>query len=283
MDAGKEKPRDWVSIRRPFAKVGVETMTAQYIQQSFKPHAHDEYVIGIIETGAHSVWCRGIHNEVASGTVVTMHPGDVHYGDAAIAEGWKQRMIYISETEIRRFICDIAGGDNFLLPDFRQTFHSRPDLANSFAQFHEVLHNSPLALARDVALDSIMRVTIGALSPDFVKVESVNQPSGRIADAVEFLHSRIEDDVTLDELCDVAGLRRRQTIEAFKRWTGLPPHAYHVIQKVKAVKAMLRNGLSATEAAARAGFADQSHMTRHFVGVVGMTPGAYALDCQKKF
>lgn len=283
MDAEKEKSRDWVSIRRPFAKAGVETMTARYVQQSFKPHAHDEFVIGIIESGAHSVWCRGIHHEVPSGTVVTMHPGDVHYGNAAIAEGWKQRMIYISESEIRNFICDIAGGDNFLLPDFKQTFHNRSDLANSFAQFHEVLHNSTLALARDVALDSIMRVTIDALSPNFVKVEGANQPSGRIADAVEFLHSRIEDDVTLDELCDVVGLRRRQTIEAFKRWTGLPPHAYHVIQKVKAVKAMLRNGLSATEAAARAGFADQSHMTRHFVGVVGMTPGAYALDCQKKY
>ncbi|MCM2453546.1 AraC family transcriptional regulator [Agrobacterium vitis] len=283
MVAQEERSRDWVSIRRPFAKAGLETMTARYIQQSFKPHAHDEYVIGIIESGVHSVWCRGIHKNVPSGTVVTMHPGDVHYGNAAIAEGWKQRMIYISENEIRKFICDTAGGDKFLLPDFKQTFHDRLDLAHSFAQFHEVLHNSPLALARDVALDSIMRVTIGALSPDFVKGKDTKQPSGRIADAVEFLHNRIEDDVTLDELCDVAGLRRRQTIEAFKRCTGLPPHAYHVIQKVKAVKTMLRSGLSATEAAARAGFADQSHMPRHFVGVVGMTPGAYALDCQKKY
>ncbi|WP_429932871.1 helix-turn-helix domain-containing protein [Agrobacterium vitis] len=100
-----------------------------------------------------------------------------------------------------------------------------------------------------------MRVTIGALSPDFVKGKDTKQPSGRIADAVEFLHNRTEDDVTLDELSHVAGLRRRQT--------------------------MLRSGFSAIEAAARAGFADQSHMTRHFVGVVGMTPGAYALDCQK--
>ncbi|MCF1475403.1 hypothetical protein GOZ84_22150 [Agrobacterium vitis] len=49
MNAQEERSRDWVSIRRPFAKAGLETMTARYIQQSFKPHAHDEYVIGIIE------------------------------------------------------------------------------------------------------------------------------------------------------------------------------------------------------------------------------------------
>jgi AraC-like DNA-binding protein len=251
-------------------------MSAHFVQQSFKPHAHDEYVIGVIEDGVHSVCCRGLHFNVPAGHVVTMHPGDVHHGDAAVAEGWKQRMVYVNEAEMRAIVSDITGGDDFLLPDFRQTFHNRPDLAQCFVHFHEVLHSSPLSLARDVALDGLMRATIGVLSPKFVKVGDLAQADGKIGDVVEFLHERVEDDVTLDELCRVAGLRRRQTIEAFKRKTGLPPHAYHIIQKVNAVKRMLQQGVSATEAAAKAGFSDQSHMTKHFVAIVGMTPGAYA-------
>ena len=82
--------------------------------------------------------------------------------------------------------------------------------------------------------------------------------------------------MTVDDLCKVSGLRRRQTIEAFERQTGLPPHSYHLGLKIGAVKSMLRSGLSATEAAMQAGFADQSHMTRHFVAIVGTTPRLYA-------
>lgn len=55
---------DRVSIRRPLLKGSLETMKAQYVKQSFKPHAHDEYVIGMIESGVHSVWCRGEYHHI---------------------------------------------------------------------------------------------------------------------------------------------------------------------------------------------------------------------------
>lgn len=268
--------RDWVSIRRPLAKAAVETMTAHYVRQSFKPHAHDEYVIGMIEGGVHSVWCRGEHHQVTSGTVVTMHPGDVHHGGAGVPVGWKQRMVYLSEGEMRRFTRDVGDSDRSLVPEFGQTFHEEPALAKCFAHFHEVLHASPLTLARDVAFDALLRAVTGVLSPSVVERRHSGVSHRRIGDAIDYLRAHVDDDVTLDELCEVSGLRRRQTIEAFKRTTGLPPHAYHLIQKVKAVKGMLRKGLSPAEAAAQAGFSDQSHMTRHFVATVGMTPGAYA-------
>lgn len=275
-EARDNRLRDWVSIRRPLSKAAVETMTAHYVRQSFKPHAHDEYVIGIIEDGVHSVWCKGRHHQVTSGTVVTMHPGNVHHGGAGMAAGWKQRMVYISEREIRRFTRDVADSDKSLVMEFGRTFHHEPALAKCFAHFHEVLHTSTLALARDVAFDALLGAVTGVLSPSVFDRQHSAFPDRRIGNAIDYLNAHVDDDVTLDELCVVAGLRRRQTIEAFKRITGLSPHAYHLIQKVKAVKVMLRTGMLPAEAAAQAGFSDQSHMTRHFVAIVGMTPGAYA-------
>ncbi len=265
---------DRVSLRRHAAHTSLETLTAHYVKQSFKPHSHEEYVIGVIEAGTHSVWCKGDMYKVAASTVVTMNPGDVHYGGAGDETGWKQRMIYVSRDDVARFVSDIIDTDKMRVPEFCRTFHDNPALASNFIRLHDVLHSSPLALSRDVALDALLRQVVGTLSPS--SIEAKPRPdSGRIGDAVDYLHARVEKDVTLDELCDVSGLRRRQTIEAFKRKTGLPPHAYHLLQKVNAVKGMLRNGVSATQAAAEAGFADQSHMTRHFVGIVGITPAAY--------
>jgi AraC-like ligand binding domain len=70
------------SVRQPLNWPGVETTAAHYVGQSFKPHAHQEYLLAVIDGGVHSVWCRGQRHQVSAGTVVTMHPGDAHHGGA---------------------------------------------------------------------------------------------------------------------------------------------------------------------------------------------------------
>lgn len=266
---------DQASIRRLADFYGVETLTARYVRQSFKPHAHDEYVVGVIESGIHAVWCRGTMNLVPAGTVVTMRPGDVHHGGAGDGSGWHQRMLYISEAGIRAILSDIADREITAPLDFVAAFHRRPALAGRFAALHAVLHGATEALARDVALDSLMRNVLYELGRERVSEERA-RPDGRILDAIDYLRARADEDVTLDELCAISGLRRRQTIAAFRRHMGLPPHTWHIQQKIERVKGLLHDGMSATQAAAETGFADQSHMARHFAAIVGMTPGAYA-------
>lgn len=269
------KQRDHATMRRQAHLHGLETLSANYFRQNFKPHAHGEYIFGVIERGVHAVWCRGSMNFVPAGSVVTMRPGDVHYGGAADRSGWRQRMLYISEQGIRNILSDMADKEICRNLDFNAAFHATPSLARRFIMWHAMLHESSSSLARDVALDSIMLAILNELVPETIPEER-RQPDGRILDAIEYLKSRVEEDVSLAELCVVAGLRRRQTISAFRRYTGLPPHAWHLQQKIERVKHLLRTGMSATQAAAETGFADQSHMARHFHAIVGMTPGTFA-------
>ncbi|MFE3838772.1 helix-turn-helix domain-containing protein [Pseudogemmobacter sonorensis] len=76
-------------------------------------------------------------------------------------------------------------------------------------------------------------------------------------------------------ICRITGLRRRQTIDAFRRATGLPPHAWHLQRRIAQVKVLLGQGVAPAAAAAETGFADQSHMGRHFAAITGTTPAAY--------
>ncbi len=46
--------------------------------------------------------------------------------------------------------------------------------------------------------------------------------------------------------------------------------------RVRLAQRLLRSGLRPAAAAVAAGFADQSHLHRHFARIVGVTPGAYA-------
>jgi AraC-like DNA-binding protein len=61
----------------------------------------------------------------------------------------------------------------------------------------------------------------------------------------------------------------------FTRHMGLPPHAYRKQQRIHKAKQLLRNRMPISRVAVEAGFADQSHLTRHFKQIVGVTPGQY--------
>jgi AraC-like DNA-binding protein len=55
----------------------------------------------------------------------------------------------------------------------------------------------------------------------------------------------------------------------------MSPHRYLTYVRVKHAKILLSNGLPIREVAQATGFTDQSHLTRRFKGVVGVTPGQY--------
>jgi AraC-like DNA-binding protein len=61
----------------------------------------------------------------------------------------------------------------------------------------------------------------------------------------------------------------------FARHMGLPPHAYRKQKRIRKAKQMLIDRVPISRVAVETGFADQSHLTRHFKQVVGVTPGQY--------
>ncbi|WP_294646603.1 AraC family transcriptional regulator [uncultured Aureimonas sp.] len=266
---------DRVSLRRPLGHRGLETLTAHYVRQSFKPHAHAEYLVGVITAGAHSVWCRGERHSVLPGTLMTMRPGDVHHGNAAIDAGWVQRMFYVDERTMAEILGDRRDASSAPLPDFDRCNRRDAGLAARLERIHDRVHASRLALSRDaawVAFADVVSLLAGGTADEEAKGSASDARARRL---VDYLHAHVSEDVGLDTLSSLASLRRRQTIELFRRHTGLPPHAYHIGLKVRLVQDRLRAGEAVAAAAAEAGFADQSHMSRHFAAIVGLTPAAY--------
>ncbi|WP_429861193.1 helix-turn-helix domain-containing protein, partial [Achromobacter ruhlandii] len=63
---------------------------------------------------------------------------------------------------------------------------------------------------------------------------------------------------------------------AFSRATGMTPHAYQMQRRLLLARRLLRQGMALADAAAAAGFADHSHMTRPFSRATGVPPGRSA-------
>jgi AraC-like DNA-binding protein len=81
--------------------------------------------------------------------------------------------------------------------------------------------------------------------------------------------------ITLDELSAAVGMRRFALAHAFTREIGMPPHAYQTHVRVQRARELIGDGHVLGSVWQEVGFADQSHLTRHFKRVVGLPPGRY--------
>ena len=104
-------------------------------------------------------------------------------------------------------------------------------------------------------------------------------PPVAVLRAVELMRRRLAAPLTLEELAEVAGLSPFHFARQFKTATGHPPHDYLVRLRVDRAQELIRHhGREWTMAAIaqETGFADQSHMARHFKRVLGVSPREFA-------
>jgi len=94
--------------------------------------------------------------------------------------------------------------------------------------------------------------------------------------AVRFIDEHHARDIGLSDIAKAANYSVFHLARLFKRSIGVPPHQYLIQARVRSAHALLSMGAgspSLAEIAAACGFNDQSHLTRHYKRVLGVTPG----------
>lgn len=87
----------------------------------------------------------------------------------------------------------------------------------------------------------------------------------------------------VEPLMDETGWSRRHVTERFRHQLGVPPKTYARLLRFEHAGALLVDaapGRTLADVAMAAGYYDQSHLTRDFAALAGMTPGAYAADLE---
>jgi len=118
---------------------------------------------------------------------------------------------------------------------------------------------------------------------DEVPSEQVDAESGTrtvshpraVAEALRHIHENFARDVSLSDLADAVHLSPFHVARLFKQAVGVSPHQYLIQVRVNNARSLLSAGSgerSLAEVASAVGFADQSHLTRHFKRIVGVTP-----------
>jgi AraC family transcriptional regulator len=91
------------------------------------------------------------------------------------------------------------------------------------------------------------------------------------------MEDRLDENVSLAELAGELRLSPFHFARLFKEATGFPPHEYQLQLRVRRAQKLLLQTPRRTvaEIACELGFADESHLRRHFKRIVGMTPGQF--------
>ena len=93
--------------------------------------------------------------------------------------------------------------------------------------------------------------------------------------ARDYIIEHYNQPVTLTDLVRVSRLSRSYLIRSFRKLTGMAPHEFLLHTRIRHAREQICRGLSMLEIAQDTGFADQSHFTRCFKAIVGITPGRY--------
>ena len=255
---------------------GLEMLAATYVTHSFVPHTHEGFVISAITRGAEAFWYRGETHVASKGQVVFINPDEVHTGHAPTPVGWTYRTFYPS-VALLEGAAQALYGPTARTPFFSKTVVFDPALNTKVAETLATLEQSDSVLERETRWLELLVEVIAK----YADQSASPPPMGLEHRAVERVKSHLEmhapKSVTLAELSNLTGLSGFHLTRVFRRSLGLPPHAYQAQLRVRLAKSLLREGRSIAAVAADVGFSDQSHLTRQFKRLVGVTPAKYAL------
>lgn len=271
-----EHASDRAQFKQPAHRAGVELYRAHIVRHAFEPHTHEAYGLGVIDAGVERFRYRGSDHLAPPQSLVLMNPDVLHTGRAETAHGWRYRMAYLDAAVVR----DVIGqaGWTFCAPVLEDAASVR---RASIAL--QALWTATSPLAFDGALLDLLQAvqpharTTGAGTP-----EGPRGPDAALQRALDLMHDRLADPLSLADLAAAAGLSPFHFQRRFKAHHGATPHQMLMALRLYRAKRQLAAGLAPAQVAADVGLVDQAHLTRRFAGMYGVTPARYQRDIGRR-
>ncbi len=248
---------------------GIQRLRAGFFGHAYDPHRHETYAIGVTERGRQAFRYRGTDCVSTTGMTIVLHPDEVHDGHAVMPAGFVYRMIYIDAALIGDalddrslpFVADAVGDDPALAAALGEAFEGFPDSITTLAGAG-IVASAADRLSRRAGRPASLRPAL--------------YYGARLDRARDMIDAADDLSITAEDLEAATGIDRYALARAFRARFATSPHRYLVGRGLQRVKAAIAAGVPLAGAAAEGGFADQSHMTRHFKARFGLTPGRYA-------
>jgi AraC-like DNA-binding protein len=248
-------------------------LKARFTRHRYDLHTHPTYVIALIVEGCERV---RIGRQVAiapAGAILVVNPEEPHDGEAGVEGGWAYRTFYPS-VPLLTAVAGELGRDR--APLFPRGIIEDADLVRAMRAAHVGSTDEDAASAETSMLLALRRLILrhGDWGDRLEQREGAGSRR-RLA----LYEQAIERDPTaaldLQLFADAGGVTRFQVIRDFKKTSGLTPAAFIRNRRLRRAERLIEQGAGLAEAAFAAGFSDQSHLSRTFRALRGVTPGTF--------
>lgn len=227
-------------------------------------HTHDDWAVMLVDRGAVAYDLDGVAHRAAPGALTLLPPGIAHDGRSAIAgAGYRKQVLYLRRDWLPDGTADRVA---------RRPTVTRGTAESAARRVHAALRYPGEEMAAEHWLLAVRDAVLAYTGTASVPVRDV--PLARRLRAL--VDDRYTESFTIAAAADELGAHPSHLVREFSRAYGMAPHRYLVARRVDAARRLLVDGCRPAEAAARTGFHDQAHLTRHFRRVWGVTPGALA-------
>ncbi len=240
-----------------------EVLHATFQDHSYPSHTHDDWTVLLIDERAVTYDLDRTRHQATPQSITLLPPHVPHDGRSAVGgRSFRKRVLYLSEEWLPATAAN-AAVTHPMLTDRR--------VVTAVTGIHAALSSPGDALAAEcgvLALRDAVRTRLGA-------PPSAERDAPLARRLREMLDDRLSESFTIADAARVLGVHPSHLVRAFSTAYGIAPYRYVTGRRVDRARRLLLDGLPASEAAAKAGFHDQSHLTRHFKRVLGITPGAF--------
>lgn len=266
-----DDPAERVSWVRPANFAGWEYLIARQSSHLWTIY-HETYTLCACANDGEHWWYRGRMHDMRSPGIMMMEPGELHR-TVAVPPVCHFKVAIIPPNQVETAAAE-AG--------LRRAPHLRVAQAEDPILARLIFHLGCIAEGEATTALEVQSLQASMIHRLLGHGEQAPRASAGcfkprcLARVKDYLNENIDFDVSLDELSRIGGVSRYWLVRNFRRAYGMPPHAFHLQMRVVRARALLRQGMTGVQVAAKLGFTDQAHFIRHFKRIMYATPGDYA-------
>lgn len=248
-------------------------------EKDFHFHEFDKLVILI----------SGKVDYTVEGTTYRLEPWDIllvrhhmiHKAAIDLSVPYERIIIYLDSAYVERFAPEAGLMDCFAAAEKRRYCLMRPD-ADSVELLKDALHRLEdtqgdelfgAQLLRGTMLVQLLVLINRIMLSDNSNKNDAAEQDGKIAPALSYINENLTRELNIDDMAAMCYMSRYHFMRLFKAQTGCTVHNYIRQKRLVLAARLIREGMSASAAAAECGFSDYSAFHRAFTKTFRVSPG----------
>lgn len=250
-------------------------LNAKMSDFSYSKHAHEEYSIGVTLKGRQDFFCQNAFHKSPAGGVIVFNPEEVHDGQSGIGEHLEYVMLYV-HPEAFQPLFQALGQPKLTVPRVKSALLADPALARYVLLLKQMISNHhSSAIESEQVLFNIAHSLLGHSGHAVNTFDFSPRKDSLLIRAKDYIWANLAEDLSIDAIAAAANMSKYHFIRLFNQQFGLTPYQYVINCRVNLARQYIELGFTASHVALDAGFADNSHLNRHFKRVFGITTKQY--------